>query len=131
MNKKSFNKIVASTIITGVVCDQFIHDMLNAPVVAEVVTVDPIVQLRTLLTDESIDVNALLIELGFVAAKAEKAISKNALAVSIIKEEYAKPQVATRKDILARLMNECGMGEAYAGTALQNYRKSNGYVTAK
>jgi hypothetical protein len=41
------------------------------------------------------------------------------------------PIVPVRKDILARLQNECGMGPAYAGTALQNYRAANGLVNHK
>jgi hypothetical protein len=90
--------------------------------------------LRSLLTaTPADDVHALLSELGFVVDKAivAKAASKQSLANAALDIEYAKAIIPQRKDLIAMLIDTCGMGKAYASTALQIYRENRGLVNHK
>lgn len=125
-----FNSIVTGVVATGIVMSEFAHELADKPFV-EASKAD---QLRELLTNTDRDaVEAILTELGLITAVATKAVtvSKSSLADAILDEEYARDVLRQRKDILARLMSECDMGTAYAGTKLQAYKTKHGLVNQK
>jgi hypothetical protein len=127
---------VAATLVDALVVAETatpIEIVEVAPIEVVTVEVDKVAQLRALLTDETIDVTAVLTELGLVTTKSTKSkeASKQQLANALLEVEYAKPVVPQRKDLIALLMTNCNMGQAYAGTALQNFKEKRGLVNHK
>ena len=134
MKKTQFNQIVAKSIDSSVINQEVISDLLhteiihNEPQTITVLTKEE--QLKSLLLDESIDVHSILLDLNLIVEKSNivQTQSKSSLSKIILDEVYNLSVLPRRKDIIQRLVDECGLTLAGAGTYLQLYKTKNGLV---
>ena len=134
MKKSKFNQIVAKSIDSSIINQEVISNMLHNEVVHNEISLVEVVskeeQLKQLLLDESIDVQSILLSLNLIVETTTKVLtqSKSSLSKILLDEVYNLPVLPRRKDIIQRLVDECGLTLAGAGTYLQLYKTKNGLV---
>ena len=133
MKKSQFNQIVAKSIDSLVINQEVISDLFHndievlEPQTIKVLTKEE--QLKSLLQDESIDVHSILLSLNLIVETTKVLTqSKSSLSKILLDEVYNLPVLPRRKDIIQRLIDECGLTLAGAGTYLQLFKTKNGLV---
>ena len=132
MKKSQFKQIISKSIDSSIINHEVISNMLHSNKIIEVQTLlSKEEQLKQILLDESIDVHSILLELHLIVEKSTKVLtqSKSSLSKILLDEVYNLPVLPRRKDIIQRLIDECGLTLAGAGTYLQLYKSKHNLVT--
>ena len=134
MKKTQFKKIINNSVTSSIINQEVISNLLHTEIDHNEVSLVEVLskeeQLKQLLLDESIDVHSILLSLNLIVENSSKILtqSKSSLSKILLDEVYNFSVLPRRKDIIQRLVDECGLTLAGAGTYLQLYKTKNGLV---